>query len=364
MLSSERLPALLSAGAALLGACAGGDSAVLPQAGAPRIVVPPSVSTVPVKRAGPSEAKVATCIPREECPDMKGWLFSGRWKDLEGSVHWDPAWRTARTSPTGSKGGLYLSLRDSEGLEVQRADVRAARPPHGPPPGAPISFVAVAKHDPKVSQAVLVTTETNKVISMIGRSAHAPEVCIKTPRPSTSVGESLVVSWHVSDEDAQPLTLKVHYQNGAGGMEVIATGIEAERGDRIEYEAEDLPGGNRSRVLVQVSDGFESDCALSPTFTVPGKAPHVRERIYNTTGPRDEYDPLDVIVLTADAHDTEDGPLAPDKLTWASDRDGPLGEGEVIIRANALSKGHHTITVTAVDSNGQVGTDTKRILLK
>ena len=48
--------------------------------------------------------------------------------------------------------------------------------------------------------------------------------------------------------------------------------------------------------------------------------------------------------------DPEEGRLKGDRLSWHSDKDGPLGEGETL--PVLLSAGTHVITLTVTDSEG------------
>ncbi len=49
-------------------------------------------------------------------------------------------------------------------------------------------------------------------------------------------------------------------------------------------------------------------------------------------------------------------------MTWSSDRDGALGEGEQL-EVSSLSPGWHTLTLGATDSSGQVGSDHVRVFV-
>ena len=57
-------------------------------------------------------------------------------------------------------------------------------------------------------------------------------------------------------------------------------------------------------------------------------------------------------MLSGYAWDPEDGPLPDASLTWESDRDGFLGDGDELV-VTTLSSGRHVITMTATDSDGQ-----------
>lgn len=57
------------------------------------------------------------------------------------------------------------------------------------------------------------------------------------------------------------------------------------------------------------------------------------------------------------ASDPEDPAMAPQRMVWASSRDGFLGRG-LTLRRGYLSHGEHIITFTATDSGGRAATDT------
>jgi hypothetical protein len=66
------------------------------------------------------------------------------------------------------------------------------------------------------------------------------------------------------------------------------------------------------------------------------------------------------IVLVGTATDFEEGPLPDSRLSWSSSIDGDLGSGGEVTVTNA-SLGMHTITLTAIDAAGGVGTATVTI---
>lgn len=69
------------------------------------------------------------------------------------------------------------------------------------------------------------------------------------------------------------------------------------------------------------------------------------------------------ITFTGSGSDREDGALGGSSLVWRSSRDGRLGTGRQLARSN-LSVGTHTITLTATDSRGATGTDSRSIVVE
>lgn len=61
------------------------------------------------------------------------------------------------------------------------------------------------------------------------------------------------------------------------------------------------------------------------------------------------------IVFAGSAIDAEDGELTGESLVWTSDIDGQIGTG-TSLSSDGLSAGTHTVTLTAVDSAGMIGT--------
>ncbi|MDB4891615.1 MAG: peptidase and in kexin sedolisin [Gemmatimonadetes bacterium] len=68
------------------------------------------------------------------------------------------------------------------------------------------------------------------------------------------------------------------------------------------------------------------------------------------------------VTFAGAATDFEDGTLAGSALQWSSSVNGPLGNGATI-STSALTPGTHTITLTATDALGVVGTATRTITI-
>jgi hypothetical protein len=62
------------------------------------------------------------------------------------------------------------------------------------------------------------------------------------------------------------------------------------------------------------------------------------------------------LILAGTGYDIEDGQLSNSGLSWSSSLDGSLGSGNSLsINVSALSEGTHVITLSARDSDGQIG---------
>ena len=57
------------------------------------------------------------------------------------------------------------------------------------------------------------------------------------------------------------------------------------------------------------------------------------------------------------ASDIEDGPLAPEALSWHSDLDGDMGTGSELLTTE-MSEGEHPLKLTDEDSDGAKGKTT------
>lgn len=64
----------------------------------------------------------------------------------------------------------------------------------------------------------------------------------------------------------------------------------------------------------------------------------------------------DTVVFEGEASDPEDGALSNSSVTWESNQDGRLGTG-ASVEVVGLSRGDHTVTLTATDSEGATSSD-------
>jgi len=97
---------------------------------------------------------------------------------------------------------------------------------------------------------------------------------------------------------------------------------------------------------------------------IPNESPIVTISAPDTTR---SLPPLSVapgmpVTFTGAAADPEDGSLGGGSLAWTSNIDGELGSGEMIT-TSSLSTGLHTVTLSALDSEGGVGSATVLVIV-
>jgi len=156
------------------------------------------------------------------------------------------------------------------------------------------------------------------------------------------------ISWTASDADRDTLTYDVEYDPDVSAPhndfeEIYDNILNA----NAVVDFSKLPGGNRAKIRVTVSDGVNTAFVDSPEFRVPFKAPDVSIKTLSQAVFRQGAD----VVLHANVEDLQDGELPEASLVWTSDLSGRIGTGETYVAKN-LAGGQHTITLTATNSAG------------
>jgi hypothetical protein len=198
-----------------------------------------------------------------------------------------------------------------------------------------------------------------KVLSQQVASSNPPTVTVTYP---SSTGLTLsgqqTITWTASDLDSSStLICAVLYSHDNGtSWEPLRTGISGTSA-AIDFSA--LPGTTGASGMIKVicSDGFYSaeDSSNSP-FSIANKAPTAS--ILSPSSGATFYTGS-AVVLEGNGMDLEDGSLPDDRLSWTSDKDGPLGTGQLLEKD--LTAGPHTITLTTVDSLGSTATTSVQV---
>jgi len=194
-------------------------------------------------------------------------------------------------------------------------------------------------------------TYKGKVLDERAISGNAPTVDITDPVTEVvwKQGETHTLAWKGDDKDQNALRYAVFYSpDGGKNWQLLASDLGA---TSMELKVDSLAGGVDTRFRVVATDGVNTGMAETPqAITVPNKAP--MPVILEPSAKL--FAPGDVVVLRGSATDLEDGSISEDKLTWRSDVQGELGKGYEVAVTN-LTPGPHTLTLTAVDSQGKSG---------
>jgi hypothetical protein len=182
-------------------------------------------------------------------------------------------------------------------------------------------------------------------------SAHVPVVTVLSPNggESWAATGTYTIAWTASDLDAEPLTYRALYSpDGSDWTPIGGTTSET----HLTVDTAELAGGDRARVRVLASDGINTGADESDaSFVVGQKGPQVYIVSPEGDGSLPSGGPF---FLQGYAYDREDRALDEAALRWSSSRDGDLGTGSQVL--TSISRGQHTITLTATDSHGNVAT--------
>ncbi len=188
---------------------------------------------------------------------------------------------------------------------------------------------------------------------MIGQnvaSKSTPAVNVVFPNGGESLnGNSTTFRWEASDADGDSLTYVIQFSKDGGSTWRTLDLDWPEK--TYEVTLDQLGETLTGRIRIMASDGFNVSTDDSDgTFITPNNAPSA---FITTPSEGATYVGVEPIFFRATARDVEDGSLTGTALSWSSNLDGFLGNGESFFkRASELKEGEHTITLTARDKAG------------
>ena len=195
-------------------------------------------------------------------------------------------------------------------------------------------------------------------------SLNAPTVSVTQATFLTSAQNTIRLKWAGTDQDPNTnLTYDVLYsRDGGESWWALALGI-AESEYLINLDLTPLPSSTQGSFRIQANDGFNTTLAGStgPTLAIPGTPPEVT---IHSPMDRSKLAAGKGLILDGTAEDNDDGQVTGTGLSWSSNVNGVLGNGEeVIIGPDILSPGTHLITLTAMDSSGMKGSQTVELFV-
>lgn len=133
---------------------------------------------------------------------------------------------------------------------------------------------------------------------------------------------------------------------------------DGQLGNGVLLMVDTLSEGSHT-ITLTVADAAGATAEDQISISVGNTAPEVRIRnpLNGTAVPEGAF-----LTFEGEAEDLEDGVLPGAALNWISDRDGPLGSGNVLSTVT-LRPGRHVVTLRAEDIEGAVGEATVEILV-
>ena len=306
----------------------------------------------------PDSSQTVSTIPD---PDPNGnYLFvSGTIRDI-GIERLEPSYRI--TLPSGShdeagSGPFTLEIQDGSGVALFTRNFALLGYNHT---GDEISgaFFEIVPFAPTAERMVI--RYTSATVATREVSANAPTVQLSSPNggETWSANEDYQISWTADDADDDTLSYTLHYSPDDGTTwNTIVSNIT---GTTYSVNAALLAGSEQALIRVVTSDGMHTAGDTSNgTFTVASKTP---EAFILAPQANQAFSVGSLVHLDGLATDMEDGPLDDTSLVWTSDQQGTIGSG-ALDGTSSLLPGHHKITLTATDSDGQTASTSVDIFI-
>ncbi len=197
------------------------------------------------------------------------------------------------------------------------------------------------------------------VLTTITKSAAVPVVAFTTPSGNTTFSGTQTISWSLSDADTAlaniSQALEYSTDNGSTWMPVAA----AIPGTTTSYALDThlLPKTTTGKLRLLVTDGLNNVTTDSAgQITVANHPP-----VADITAPLDHgfVAGSSQVLLQGTAYDVEEATLPDNNFLWTLDGSTILGVGKQL--QVVLPNGRHTLTLTALDSDGASGSTSMTI---
>ena len=183
----------------------------------------------------------------------------------------------------------------------------------------------------------------------------SPTATITGPSDGSIYTEGDSISFSGSGSDAEDGTL-------SASSLVWTSDIDGEIGTGTSFTRDDLSVGTHTITLTATdSDGATGSDSVGITVNPVGNT--LPTATITSPSDGDTYTEGDSISFSGSGSDAEDGTLSASSLVWTSSIDGEIGTGTSFTKSD-LSVGAHTITLTAIDSEGATGNDSVGIAVE
>ncbi|MGE3311555.1 MAG: hypothetical protein AB7O66_16435, partial [Limisphaerales bacterium] len=296
-----------------------------------------------------SQAGMAGLMPQ---PRQTLLVIRGMIDLTDQAVVWLPFENLEATFPPDvvPPGDYELILQDGAGTTVYTRSFQPTRNVGLGDPSSSAIFVLTVPADPR-AKTVLLRQAGGGLAALRATPAPPSVAWRRSPDEADGIqpGDEIVLEWSATDSDGDPLTFHLdHSVDDGATWETLAIDLTE---PRFVVNSAEIPAGAQSRFRVTASDGFHSASAITAaSFTIPNHAPEIRI-VSPVAGAAIPWSAA--VVLSAAAHDLEDGVIPEDQLEWSSDLAGVLGQGPtLVLDGESLGRGNHRISVAATDGAG------------
>ncbi|MFL5801325.1 MAG: PKD domain-containing protein [Roseiflexaceae bacterium] len=241
-----------------------------------------------------------------------------------------------------------LRLRDASGALLSETAVITHEMTEHDIGAHQLDFTQYVPYNPLTRKIQLAFGDTVIVEQLV--SPKPPLVTIDGLDVDTAAHKA-TLRWRASDADGDALESSVLYSADNGATwRALSTGTTARQ---LAIDLNKLPGGAQARLRVLVSDGVNTGIATSANFAVPSHAP---EPLISGLEPGQRLAFGSALQVFGAAFDAEDGSIDGDSLSWTlrgPDVRSYIGDEPLL---NDLAPGSYTLSLSAIDANGQSAT--------
>jgi hypothetical protein len=249
---------------------------------------------------------------------------------------------------TGAGSDYLIRLTDGQGATLSQTAVV----PDDSDSHVPTTVTGFGQTLPLPPGALAVQIlHTNRVLAERYFSPHAPVVSLSPPTVNAAA-QTLQFDWSASDADGDLVTFIVQYSADSG-----QTWIPLQVGSpnqSLRVDARELPGSSQALLRVIASDGLNCTVATSGPFLVP-QSPPAAVIVGLQDGDRLPFGSSTPVLGIG--HDTLDGVLGSEQLTWriSGPTPGTLHDRRISVRD--LSPGAYLASLSAKNSSGLSGSN-------
>lgn len=322
-----------------------------------------TIQSLPVTAAKRSQARFRNQTER--------LLIAGTINPTTGETLLDPIFMLPNAGEVEERitGAYTIVLRNDTGGEVARYPF-TPQPYHygAPAPASDVGNTAGKETDPLLGihefvpylpdvTTVDILGQTGELLNRVVAQTGKPIVAITAPPQGEIItSDAIAIAWTATEPDGEALVYHLQYSVDKGATwETITRNLTKQQ---FTVERRHLRQSQDLRFRVWASDGIHT----SSTEMAMGIALPVQPLTAKIGAPLSSGTVIrgDSVLFQGRAYDIDHGVLSGTALRWFSDRDGPLGSGQLLTTAS-LSVGNHIITLEAQGPQGNVTTDTIQI---